>query len=41
MYIEQIYTDCLAQASYYVESNGEAILIDPIRDVNLYMVFEY
>ena len=37
MYIEQIYTDCLAQASYYVESNGEAILIDPIRDVNLYM----
>ncbi len=32
MYIQQIYTSCLAQASYYIESNNEAIIIDPIRD---------
>ena len=37
MYIKQIYTDCLAQASYYVESNGEAIIIDPIRDSTPYL----
>jgi len=37
MYIEQIYTDCLAQASYYIESNGEAIIIDPIRDSSGYI----
>tara|TARA_B100001250_G_scaffold384703_1_gene379788 strand:- start:8333 stop:9691 length:1359 start_codon:yes stop_codon:yes gene_type:complete len=32
MYVEQIYTGCLAQASYYIESNGEAVIVDPIRD---------
>ena len=37
MYIKQIYTNCLAQASYYVESNGEAIIIDPIRDSAPYL----
>ena len=37
MYIEQIYTACLAEASYYIESNGEAIVIDPIRDIDLYL----
>ena len=37
MYVKQIYTGCLAQASYYVESQGEAIIIDPIRDNNLYL----
>ena len=37
MYIEQIYTDCLAQASYYIESSGEAIIIDPIRDGEFYL----
>ena len=37
MYIEQIYTDCLAQASYYIESNKEAVIIDPIRDHTLYL----
>ena len=37
MYIEQIYTSCLAQASYYIESNKEAIIIDPIRDFSPYI----
>jgi hydroxyacylglutathione hydrolase len=37
MYIEQIYTGCLAQASYYIESNGEAAVIDPIRDYLSYL----
>ena len=38
MYIEQIYTGCLAQASYYIESNGEAVVIDPIRDYHSYLI---
>ncbi len=37
MYVEQIYTNCLAEASYYVESNGEAIIIDPIRETEPYL----
>jgi len=37
MYIEQIYTNCLAHAAYYVESHGEAAIIDPLRDVKPYM----
>lgn len=37
MHIEQIYTQCLAQASYYIESNGEAAIIDPIRDYDVYL----
>ena len=37
MYIKQIYTSCLAQASYYIESNQEAIIIDPIRDFSPYI----
>lgn len=36
MLIEQLYTDCLAQASYYIESNGEAAIIDPLRDYFIY-----
>ena len=32
--VEQIYTSCLSQASYYIESNGEAAVIDPSRDIN-------
>lgn len=38
MYIEQIYTSCLAQASYYLESNGEAAVIDPMRDIEKYIL---
>jgi len=37
MYIEQIYTGCLSQASYYIESDGEAAIVDPIRDIECYL----
>jgi len=33
MKVEQIYTGCLAQGAYYIESNGEAVVIDPLREV--------
>jgi hydroxyacylglutathione hydrolase len=37
MKIEQIYTGCLAQGAYYVESAGEAVVIDPLREVQPYL----
>ena len=37
MVIEQLYTSCLAQGAYYIESNGEAAIIDPLRDVAAYI----
>ena len=37
MKIEQIYTGCLAQGAYYIVSNGEAAIIDPLREVQPYM----
>lgn len=37
MYIEQLYTNCLSEAAYYIESNGEAAIIDPIRDIEVYL----
>lgn len=37
MKIEQIYTGCLAQGAYYIESNGEAVVIDPLREVDSYI----
>ena len=37
MKIEQIYTGCLAQGAYYVESNGEVAIIDPLREVHDYI----
>ena len=37
MKIEQIYTGCLAQGAYYIESNGEAAIIDPLREVGPYI----
>ncbi len=37
MKIEQIYTGCLAQGAYYVESDGEAVVIDPLREVQPYI----
>ena len=37
MIIEQIYTGCLSQGTYYIESNGEAAIIDPLRDVASYL----
>ncbi len=37
MYIKQIYTGCLSEAAYYIESNGEAAIIDPLRDIDMYL----
>jgi hydroxyacylglutathione hydrolase len=37
MKIEQIYTGCIAQAAYYIENNGEAAIIDPLREVQPYL----
>jgi len=37
MKVEQIYTGCLAQGAYYFESNGEAAIIDPLREVQPYI----
>ncbi|WP_276089752.1 MBL fold metallo-hydrolase [Pedobacter sp. JY14-1] len=37
MIIEQIYTGCLAEAAYYIESSGEAAIIDPLREIGPYL----
>ena len=37
MKIEQIYTGCLAQGAYYIESKGEVAIIDPLREINPYL----
>lgn len=37
MKIEQIYTGCLAQGAYYIESEGEAVVVDPLREVEPYL----
>ena len=37
MYIQQLYTNCLSEAAYYIESNGEAAIIDPLRDIEAYI----
>ena len=37
MFVKQIYTGCLSEAAYFIESNGEAVVIDPIRDTETYL----
>ncbi|MEQ1797855.1 MAG: MBL fold metallo-hydrolase [Lacibacter sp.] len=37
MYVQQLYTNCLSEAAYYIESNGECAIIDPLRDVEVYL----
>jgi hydroxyacylglutathione hydrolase len=37
MYVQQLYTSCLSEAAYYIESNGEAAIIDPLRDIDPYI----
>ncbi|MEO6136378.1 MAG: rhodanese-like domain-containing protein [Ginsengibacter sp.] len=37
MYVKQIYTGCLNEAAYFIESNGEAVVIDPMRDTSVYL----
>ncbi len=37
MFIQQMYTGCLSEAAYYIESEGEAAIIDPLRDIDVYI----
>jgi len=37
MFIKQLYTGCLSEAAYYIESNGEAAIVDPMRDIDEYI----
>jgi glyoxylase-like metal-dependent hydrolase (beta-lactamase superfamily II)/rhodanese-related sulfurtransferase len=37
MFIQQLYTGCLSEAAYYIESDGEAAVIDPLRDIDTYL----
>jgi hydroxyacylglutathione hydrolase len=37
MHIQQLYTQCLSEAAYFIESNGEAAIIDPLRDIEEYL----
>jgi glyoxylase-like metal-dependent hydrolase (beta-lactamase superfamily II)/rhodanese-related sulfurtransferase len=38
MYIQQIYTGCLSEAAYFIESNGIAAVVDPLRDIDEYIL---
>jgi hydroxyacylglutathione hydrolase len=37
MFIKQLYTGCLSEAAYYIEDNGQAAIIDPLRDIEVYL----
>ena len=37
MFIKQLYTNCLSEAAYYIESEGEVAIIDPLRDTQAYL----
>ncbi len=37
MYVKQIYTACLSEAAYFIESNGIAAIVDPLRDIDAYI----
>ena len=37
MFIKQLYTGCISEAAYYIESNGEAAIVDPLRDIDVYL----
>jgi len=37
MFIQQLYTGCLSEAAYYIESEGEAAIVDPLRDIDVYL----
>jgi len=37
MFIQQLYTGCISEAAYYIESNGEAAVVDPLRDIDVYL----
>ncbi|MDP1842377.1 MAG: MBL fold metallo-hydrolase [Sediminibacterium sp.] len=38
MFIQQLYTGCLSEAAYYIESDGVAAVIDPLRDIEAYLL---
>ena len=38
MFIKQLYTNCLSEAAYYIESDGQAAVIDPLRDIEEYLL---
>ena len=37
MFLQQLYTSCISEAAYYIESNGEAAVVDPLRDIDEYL----
>lgn len=37
MNVQQLYTGCLSEAAYFIDSNGEAAVVDPLRDVDVYL----
>ena len=37
MFVKQLYTGCLSEAAYYIESEGKAAVIDPLRDIDVYL----
>ena len=37
MFVQQLYTTCLSEAAYFIESNGEAAVVDPLRDIDTYL----
>jgi hydroxyacylglutathione hydrolase len=37
MLVKQLYTGCISEAAYYIESNGEAAIVDPLRDIDAYL----
>lgn len=37
MFVKQLYTNCLSEAAYYIESEGEVAIIDPLRDIEVYL----
>ena len=37
MFIKQLYTNCLSEAAYFIASDGEAVVIDPLRDIDAYI----
>ena len=37
MFVKQLYTSCLSEAAYFIASDGEAAIVDPLRDVDTYI----
>ncbi|PSL49079.1 glyoxylase-like metal-dependent hydrolase (beta-lactamase superfamily II) [Chitinophaga niastensis] len=37
MFVKQLYTSCLSEAAYFIESEGVAVVIDPLRDIDVYL----